>query len=75
MTSCTLGWAKNYENEAIQEHAGGNLHIGPLSYHTKFQPIISCQIVAPGSFTKLGITTYGQNFENLFLDEIKILLY
>ena len=71
----SLGWAKKYESEAIQEHTWGIMPIGPLSYHAKFQPIISYQKGAPNDFVKLATTTYGQNFENLFLAEIKILLY
>ena len=63
------------KSEDIQEHTWGFLHIGPLTSHTKFGPDSSYQKGAPSNFSKWNIATYSQNFENLFLDEIKILLY
>jgi len=50
------------------------LNINSLSSHTKFGPGDSYQKDAPSDFAKLVIVKYGQNFEKLFLAEIKILI-
>jgi len=72
---CDRGWAKKNKSEDIQEHTWEILHIGPLSSHTKFGLDSFYQKGAPSDFPKSIIAPYGQNYENLFLTEIKILLY